>query len=153
MTRDTAREIAVHLAYELSFTDKSASELLDERLSKETFAALADEDPLYGDAPNAKQAAYIRKVVEGVSAHAAELDADIARYAVGWKFARIPLVASAVMRVAMYEALYMPEIPNAAAVNAAVKIAKKYETPETVRFINGILGSFVRAEASPRRAE
>ena len=150
MTRDTAREIAVRLAYELSFTDKSAPELLDLRLSKEAFASLAEEDALYKDAPGGKQKEYIRRVVEGVSAHAAELDADIERYAVGWKFSRIPLTASAVMRVAMYEVLYMPEIPNAAAVNSAVNIAKKYETPETVRFINGILGSFVRQEAAPR---
>ena len=147
MTRDAAREIAVHLAYELSFTDAPVAELLEERLSKETFAGLADEDALYKDAPSAKQRDYIRRVTEGVSAHAAELDADIERYAVGWKFSRIPLVASAIMRVAMYEILYMPDIPNAAAVNSAVEIAKKYETPETVRFINGILGSFVRQEA------
>ena len=60
----------------------------------------------------------------------------------------IPLVASAIMRVAMYEMLYMPEIPNGAAINEAVEIAKKYETPETVKFMNGILGSFVRQEIS-----
>ena len=42
--------------------------------------------------------------------------------------------------------LYMPEIPNGAAINEAVEIAKKYETPETVKFMNGILGSFVRQE-------
>ena len=59
---------------------------------------------------------------------------------------RIPMIITAIMRVAMYEMLYMPEIPNAAAVNSAVEIAKKYETPETVRFINGILGSFARRE-------
>ena len=51
------------------------------------------------------------------------------------------------MRLAMYEILYMPEIPNGAAINEAVEIAKKYETPEVVRFINGILGNFVRNEA------
>ena len=44
------------------------------------------------------------------------------------------------------EMLYMPEIPNGAAINEAVEIAKKYETPETVKFMNGILGSFVRQE-------
>ena len=78
--------------------------------------------------------------------HAPELDGYIAKYAKGWNFARIPLVASAVMRVAMYEILYMPDIPNGAAINEAVEIAKKYETPETVKFINGILGTFVRQE-------
>ena len=55
-------------------------------------------------------------------------------------------MASAIMRVAMYEILYMPDIPNGTAINEAVEIAKKYESPETVRFLNGILGSFVRQE-------
>ena len=148
MLRNTAREIAVHLSYELSFTDKTVEDLLDRRLTAEAFAALAEEDPVYEEAPNAKQADYIRRLVRGVDGHAAELDGYIAKYAKGWSFARIPLVASALMRVAMYEVLYMPEIPNGAAINEAVEIAKKYETPETVKFINGILGSFVRQEIS-----
>lgn len=148
MVRNTAREIAVHLAYELSFTDKSVEELLDERLSREGFAELADEDALYSEAPNAKQAEYIRTLVRGVADHAPELDEFISKYAKGWSFERIPLVASAVMRVAMYEILYCRDIPNSVAINEAMEIAKKYETPETVKFINGILGSFVRAEIS-----
>ena len=146
MVRNTAREIAIHLSYELSFTDKQIDALLDERLQKESFAILAEEDDLYRETPNAKQEEYIRHLVKGVNEHAAELDGYIAKYAKGWSFARIPLVASAIMRVAMYEILYMPEIPNGAAINEAVEIAKKYETPETVKFMNGILGSFVRQE-------
>ena len=101
---------------------------------------------MYQEAPNAKQAAYIRRLVRGVAEHGAELDGYIAKYAKGWRFSRIPLVASAIMRVAMYEILYMPDIPTGAAINEAVEIAKKYETPETVKFINGILGSFARKE-------
>ena len=146
MVRNTAREIAIHLSYELSFTDKPIDALLDERLTAETFETLAGEDVIYTEAPNAKQAEYIRRLVRGVEEHAAELDGYIAKYAKGWSFARIPLVASAIMRVAMYEILYMPDVPNGAAINEAVEIAKKYETPETVKFINGILGSFVRQE-------
>ena len=69
MVRNTAREIAIHLSYELSFTDKPVEELLDERLTPETFAALAEEDPLYQEAPNAKQADYIRRLVRGVAEH------------------------------------------------------------------------------------
>jgi len=148
MTRNTAREIAVHLAYELSFTDRTAEELTEERLSRESFAALAGEDELYAEAPGPTQAEYIRGVVAGVAEHAPELDGYIAQYAKGWKFERISLIAGAIMRVAMYEILYRPDIPNGAAVNEAVEIAKKYETPETAKFINGILGSFVRAEAA-----
>ena len=146
MVRNTAREIAIHLSYELSFTDKSADALLDGRLTAEAFAELGEEDALYAEAPGPKQADYIRRLVKGVSEHGAELDGYIEKYAKGWKFARIPLVASAIMRVAMYEILYMQDIPNGAAINEAVEIAKKYETPETVKFINGILGSFVRQE-------
>lgn len=148
MVRNTAREIAIHLSYELSFTSKEINALLDERLQKESFEILSQEDDLYRETPNAKQEEYIRRLVKGVDEHAAELDSYIAKYAKGWSFARIPLVASAIMRVAMYEILYMPDIPNGAAINEAVEIAKKYETPETVKFINGILGSFVRQEIS-----
>ena len=50
------------------------------------------------------------------------------------------------MRVAMYEVLYMADIPEGVAINEAVQIAKKYESPEVVKFINGILGSFARGE-------
>lgn len=146
MVRNTAREIAIHLSYELNFSGKTAEELLDQRLTAEAFAELAEEEELYREAPNAKQAAYIRRLVLGVGEHGAELDGYIEKYARGWKFSRIPLVAAAIMRVAMYEVLYMPDVPNAAAINEAVEIAKKYETPETVKFINGILGSFSRQE-------
>ena len=146
MLRNTAREIAVHLAYELSFTALPVEELLETRLSAERFSELAGEDDLYREAPDQLQRDYIVRLVTGVSEHAAELDGYIAKYARGWKFSRIPLVASAIMRVAMYEILYMPEIPNGAAINEAVEIAKHYETPETVKFINGILGSFARQE-------
>ena len=146
MTRNTAREIAAHLAYELSFTDLPVTEFLDEKLSQSHFEELSGECEIYQELPNAKQDQYICRLVSGVAEHAAELDAYIEKYAKGWRFERISLVASAVMRVAMFEILYMPDVPNGAAINEAVEIAKKYETPEVSRFINGILGSFLREE-------
>ena len=146
MTRNTAREIATHLAYELSFTELSVKDFLDTRLSEESFAALAEEYEIYETTPNTKQDQYIRRLVAGVADHAAELDTYIEKYAKGWRFERISLVASAIMRVAMFEILYMPDVPNGVAINEAVEIAKKYETPEVARFMNGILGSFVREE-------
>lgn len=153
MTRNTAREIAAHLAYEWNFTDLPVGEFLDRRLAPECFAELAPECGLYADAPNAKQAQYIRRLVAGVADHAAELDDYIARYAQGWRFERIPLMASAVMRVAMYEILYMPDIPAAAAINEAVELARRYDAPEAASFANGILGAFVRGELPPERAD
>ena len=152
MIRNVAREIAMHLSYELSFTSLTAEELLDSRLSGERFQSLAPEYEVYGKLPGPAQRDYICKAVKGVALHGYELDQYIEKYARGWRFERIPLVAAAIMRLAMYEILYMPEIPNGAAINEAVEIAKKYESPEVVRFINGVLGSFLRAEAEPSPA-
>jgi N utilization substance protein B len=50
----------------------------------------------------------------------------------------------AIMRVAIYESLYVEDVSEKIAINEAVEIAKKYDTAETVSFINGVLGSVVR---------
>ena len=146
MTRSNAREIAVQMIFSLGFGNLSADEVLDTQLTQERFQELAEDMPLYSQFPNEKQAQYIRDLVRWVFAHGPELDDYISRYAVGWSFSRIPRMAAAIMRTAMYEVLYMEEIPNAAAINEAVEIAKSYESQDVVAFINGILGSFVRAE-------
>ena len=146
MTRSAAREIAVHFTFELGFSDLSADQLLERDLTPEFFALLGEEEPLYAQFPDKIQLEYIQKIVRGVFAHGAELDNDIAKYAKGWRFARIDRVAAAIKRVTMFEILYMPDVPNKAAINEAVEIAKKYLDEDTVKFVNGILGSFVRTE-------
>lgn len=148
MTRTTAREIAVHLAYELGYSELSPEQFLEEKLNREYFESMAEAAELYREFPGEDQLNYIRQIVEGVGRHGYELDSDIERYAKGWKFSRIPRVAAAVMRVALFEILYMPEIPNGAAINEAVEIAKRYEDDRVVSFINGILGNFVRTECA-----
>lgn len=153
MTRTVAREIAVHLIYEMGFGGENADEFLQNALKEEAFAAFAEDEPLYQEFPDESQLNYITELVKGTYVHGPELDDYISRYAIGWSFQRIPRVAVAVMRAAMYEVLYMPEIPNAAAINAAVEIAKGYVEPEVVSFINGILGTFVRTEFPETVAE
>ena len=98
----------MHLSFELSFTDLPVEELLDQRLSSPHFEALAPEYEVYGELPGPSQREYIRKLVSGIALHSYELDQYIEKYARGWRFERIPLVASAIMRLAMYEILYMP---------------------------------------------
>ena len=63
MLRNTAREIAVHLAYELSFTALPVEELLETRLSAERFSELAGEDALYQEAPDQLQREYILSLI------------------------------------------------------------------------------------------
>ena len=84
---------------------------------------------------------------------AEELDGYISKYAIGWSFSRISRMTAAVMRVAMYEILYMPDIPAAAAINEAVELARRYDAPEAASFANGILGAFVRGELPPEQAD
>ena len=151
MTRTNAREIAVHFSFELGFSNETADELLEHMLTQPVFAQNGEEEPLYAEFPDDRQRAYIRTLVKGVYDHCPELDEYISRYAIGWKYARIPRVAVSIMRVAMYEILYMQDIPNAAAINEAVQMAKHYLEPEVVSFVNGILGSFVRSECPPER--
>lgn len=146
MTRSTAREIAVHLTFELAFSQIKAEDLLEKELNEEAFAARAAEEPLYAEYPDPEQENYIRTLVRGVAEHGFELDGYIEKYAKGWRFARIDRVAAAIMRVTMFEILYRPDIPNRVAINEAVEIAKNYLDADVVKFINGILGSFVRAE-------
>ena len=146
MNRSTAREIAVHFAIELAFSDERAEALLARELTPEAFALRGREEPIYAQFPGEGELDYITRLVRGVGGHGAELDSYIDKYAKGWKFSRIDRVASAIMRVAMYEILYMPDVPDKAAINEAVEIAKKYVDDDVVKFINGILGSFVRTE-------
>jgi N utilization substance protein B len=147
MTRTAAREVAVRLCFALGENQRDADEALAETFDGEYYPTLAEEDDVFADEPGEEQLAYIARVVRGVSAHAPELDGYIEKYAVGWKFGRISRTAVAIIRAAMFEVLYMPsEVPPRAAINEAVELAKKYETPETVAFINGVLGSFSRSE-------
>jgi len=149
MTRSNAREIAVHFVFELSFSNDPAEVLLDQALTRPAFELLGQEEPLYAEFPNLGQREYISTLVRGVDDHAPELDGYISKYAIGWSFSRLPRVVVAILRVCMYEILYMQDVPNAAAINEAVELTKKYEEPELSGFVNGILGSFVRNEALP----
>ncbi len=78
--------------------------------------------------PDDKQLDYIKRLATGVAAHSAELDDYIGKYAKNWRFERISRVAAAIMRTAMYEVLYMPDVPFKAAVNEAVELAKNTRT-------------------------
>jgi len=151
MTRTAAREIAVRLCFCMSENPTDPRELLSRVFEEEYYATLKNEDALYEAPPNAKQLEYMTRLVTGISGHAAELDGYIDKYSVGWKYGRISRTAVAIMKTAMYEVLYMQDIPDRAAINEAIELAKRYETPETVSFINGVLGSFSRGEIAEKQ--
>ena len=146
MTRSELREIAMHVSFALGAHPQPVDALLDVLLDKDYYRTLAEEDELYAQYPSKKQIDYLGQVSRGLGEHLIELDFYIEKYAKDWKVGRISRVAVAIMRVSMYEILYVPDVPGSVAINEAVEMAKKYEEPDTVSFINGILGSFIRGE-------
>lgn len=146
MTRTVAREIAVQIGFSLADKPENAEEALDNFFDKEYYDTLADENELFAEYPTKKQREYMRTVVTGVAEHIRELDERIEKHAKGWKLSRISRIALVILRTAMFEVLFMDDIPDSVAINEAVELAKGYEEQETVSFINGILGSFMRAE-------
>ncbi len=148
MTRTTAREIAVQLGFSLVMSEQFADELMDEFFEEEHYESLGKENSLYSELPDEAQMNYIRALVQLIFDHRIELDAYIEKYAKGWKVGRISKTAAAIMRCAMAEILYMPDVPDAAAINEAVELAKGYEDEDVVAFINGVLGGFMRGEVT-----
>ncbi|MGM9521654.1 MAG: transcription antitermination factor NusB [Oscillospiraceae bacterium] len=146
MNRTEAREIAVRLCFEISSKECPADEILAHFFDSEYYDTLAAEDKVFSSYPDERQKEYIEQLVRGIGAHSAELDGYVAKYSRGWQFGRISRTALAVIKTAMYEIMYMPDIPTGVAVNEAVEIAKHYDEPETVSFVNGVLGSFAREE-------
>jgi len=79
-----------------------------------------------------------------------EIDALIARHARHWKMERMAAVDRNVLRGAVAEFLGYPETPQAIVINEALEIARKFSTPESVQFINGVLDS-VGKEMTPEK--
>ena len=144
MTRSNARELAVHLIYAVQCTGEDAQTVLNERFEETYYSLLSEESELYAELPKGKTRAYIEKVVTGVEEHRAELEGLLAKFSIGWNVSRISRLSRAVMELAMYEAMYLDDVPMNVAINEAVKLAQNYEDPETVSFVNGILGAFSR---------
>lgn len=130
MARSTAREAAMQMVYERMMGgeggEPTRAGLLELSLS-------ADDE------------AYLSDVLGGVFAHQAEIDAQIERYAKGWTLARMARVDLAILRLAAYEMLYRDDIPDAASINEAVELSRRYSTDEAGGFVNGVLGSVARA--------
>ena len=144
MTRTTAREIAIQLGFAAAATGEEPHDLLERFFEKEHYESLAQEDELYSQAPDERQMAYIARLVTLIDEHRDEIDDQIRTYARGWKIERISKTALAVLRCALCEILYMEDIPDSAAINEAVELAKGYDEPDTVAFVNGVLGGFMR---------
>lgn len=153
MTRANARELVVHLIYSREFTGEEPEQVVETRLAKEYYSKLSEENEIYSERPSRAQLAYIDSVVSGVANRVEELNAEIQNYSIGWNIGRISRLTRAILQLAIYEILYVEDVPTGVAVSEAVRLAKKYDGDDTGSFVNGILGAFARAQASAEKAE
>ncbi|MBO2516320.1 MAG: transcription antitermination factor NusB [Clostridiales bacterium] len=130
MGRRQARAAAMQMVYENMLGGDGGEETLQDLI------AFVPED---GDKE------FIDTVLAGVKEHEEEIDGIIAAHLKDWSMDRIARVDLSILRVAVYEILYKPEGSSAAAaVNEAVTLAQRFDTPESGKFINGLLRSLLR---------
>ncbi len=148
MTRANARELAVHLIYSQGFTGQEPQDEVAVRLEKNYYQLLASEHEVYEERPSRNQVHYIDTVVSGVANRREELDGVIGKFSIGWDVSRISRLTRSVLQLAIFETLYVEDVPTGVAVSEAVRLAKKYDGDDTGAFVNGILGSFARSLAA-----
>lgn len=145
MTRANARELAVHLIYGRDFTGEEPDCVIATRLNKDYYSKLSAENPVYEDRPSRVQRAYIDSVVIGVANRADELNEIISKFSIDWDISRISRLSRTVMQLAIFEILYLEDVPTGVAISEAVRIVKLYDEESAGAFVNGILGSFARS--------
>ncbi|MBQ3284024.1 MAG: transcription antitermination factor NusB [Ruminococcus sp.] len=130
ISRYKKREQAFFLCFEALFTDADIDEIADNA----------------GDARDEFLSDHAIDCAKGVVDHKDVIDEKIsANLKQGWKISRISKVSLALMRVAVYEMLYMDDIPVSVSINEAVELSKKYTSEEDTAFINGVLGAVAKS--------
>lgn len=114
---------------------------------------LADYWIQHPTAPDVRE--FAEQIVEGVMAHHEELNALIGKLAANWTIARMPIVDRNILRMGLYELLWLPDVPAKVTVNEAIELAKQFADDETKRFVNGILDKVLKDDSrlADKRAE
>ena len=135
MSRKTAREVAMKIAF--------ANLLGGDAEYIDALSDLSDieERPL----PTEEDIKFANELKTGVLEHAAELDERIQTHLNKWDVDRLPKIELIILRIAMYELEYEPNVPRGAIINEAVRLAKKFGGDSATSYINGVLGAYVRS--------
>ncbi len=144
MNRHTARRAALSVIFEMSF--KSPHEAAKWRLGDDGMESLSSQTELFETPLDDDSREYMDKLIKLAAENIELIDGFIAKYSKGWKIGRINRLCLAAMRLSICEMRFLPEIPAAVSINEAVEIIKDYDADDSSAFVNGVLGSYYRAE-------
>lgn len=138
--RRQARMIALQTLYEYDIAGHEPVEVLQRHVEERHLPSRVAE--------------YANELVQGVTTHLAEIDADIQSAAREWPLQQMARIDKNILRLAIYEILFNNNVPARAAINEAVELAKIFGSDTSSRFINGVLGTiFQRAQQQRPVAE
>jgi len=132
--RTQARECALQILYQVDMTKDSPEEVLPAYWE---FHPVSEEIRQFTEL-----------IVHGTSEHLGEIDQKIVQYTENWELSRMAAVDRNILRLAVYELLYLDEIPPKVTINEAVNIAKKFSQEEAGKFVNGILDKINHTEVT-----
>jgi N utilization substance protein B len=122
--RSKARKRALDLLFEAEIRNIDVLDLLAQRAAEAS-------PPVSG---------YAAELVRGVQAHRARIDELLSAHSQGWTLDRMPAVDRNILRIAVYELFWAPQIPDAVAISEAVLLARDLSTDGSPGFVNGLLG-------------
>ena len=96
--------------------------------------------------------AFAEELIHGTLEHLEAVDSEIKEHAANWTFDRIAKVDLSVLRLAIFELLQRRDIPPIVSINEAIELGKIYSTPDSKRFINGILDQMKNKIDRPHRS-
>jgi N utilization substance protein B len=135
--RSKARKRAVDAVFAADLRKISPLNLLNE--VAELAADRQNQDEIFG---------YAREIVQGVIDQHEQIDDLLETYSQGWALDRMPNLDRAILRVAVWEILHNPDVPNAVAVNEAVELAKELSTDDSGAFVNGLLSKIALTKSA-----
>jgi len=128
--RRRARELVLQALYEVEFSDRPPAQVVAEQIERR--------------GPSDETAERARDLFLKTVEKREELDRIIRSFLEHWDFERVSLVDRNILRFALAEVLYFPDVPASVIIDEAIEIAHRYSSDEAGRFVNGLLDRFVR---------
>ncbi|MDO8848576.1 MAG: transcription antitermination factor NusB [Coriobacteriia bacterium] len=133
LERTRARRQALQILYQREITEQTVAQILGDKSYSEEDGELSD---------------YCRELAIGTERNSEAIDAEIEMTSQHWSLMRMPYVDRNILRLAVYEILFEPDVPDSVAINEAVEMAKAYGTDDSPKFVNGVLGRIAELHGS-----